>query len=69
MNREAITIMQACALVSVSRRTMYNWIAAGKVEVVRVPSGRQRIYVDSLWRTSSGTKIPIINERMSNCPP
>lgn len=50
MERKAISIMKACELVGVSRRTIYNWIAAGKVEYVRTAGGSVRIFVDSLWR-------------------
>jgi excisionase family DNA binding protein len=42
--------MKACAMVGVSRRTIYNWITAGKVEYVRTAGGSVRIFVDSLWR-------------------
>ena len=42
--------MKACELVGVSRRTIYNWISAGKVEYVRTAGGSIRIFVDSLWR-------------------
>jgi len=42
--------MRACELVGVSRRTIYNWITAGKVEYVRTAGGSIRIFVDSLWR-------------------
>jgi predicted site-specific integrase-resolvase len=34
----------------VSRRTIYNWISAGKVEYVRTAGGAIRIFADSLWR-------------------
>ena len=37
-------------LVGVSRRTIYNWIASGKVEYVRTAGGSVRIFVDTLWR-------------------
>ena len=50
MERKAISIMKACAMVGVSRRTIYNWITAGKVEYVRTAGGSVRIFVDSLWR-------------------
>ena len=33
MERQTISIMKACELVGVSRRTIYNWIAAGKVDL------------------------------------
>ncbi|MDQ3486351.1 MAG: excisionase family DNA-binding protein [Acidobacteriota bacterium] len=42
--------MKACELVGVSRRTIYNWIAGGKIEYVRTAGGSVRIFVDTLWR-------------------
>ncbi len=51
MERQTISIMKACEVVGVSRRTIYNWIAGGKVEYVRTAGGAVRIFVDSLWRT------------------
>ena len=50
MERKAISIMKACELVGVSRRTIYNWITAGKVDYVRTAGGSIRIFTDSLWR-------------------
>ena len=49
-NRKTISIMKACELVGVSRRTIYNWIAGEKVEYVRTAGGSIRIFVDTLWR-------------------
>jgi excisionase family DNA binding protein len=42
--------MKACQVVGVSRRTIYNWIAAGKVEYMRTVGGSIRIFEDSLWK-------------------
>ena len=53
MDRQTLSIMKACEEVGVSRRTIYNWIAAGKVEYVRTAGGSIRIFADSLWRNSS----------------
>lgn len=50
VERKTISIMKACELVGVSRRTIYNWISAGKVEYVRTAGGSVRIFVDTLWR-------------------
>ena len=50
MDRQTLSIMKACEAVGVSRRTIYNWIAAGKVEYVRTAGGSVRIFVDTLWR-------------------
>ncbi len=55
VDRKTISIMKACTLVGVSRRTIYNWIADGKVEYVRTAGGSIRIFVDTLWRRSDGT--------------
>jgi len=51
MDRQTLSIMKACELVGVSRRTIYNWIASGKVEYVRTAGGSVRIFADSLWRS------------------
>jgi excisionase family DNA binding protein len=50
LERRAISIAQACESVGVSRRTIYNWMAAGKVEYVRTAGGAVRIFEDTLWR-------------------
>jgi excisionase family DNA binding protein len=49
-DRKTVSILQACAHVGVSRRTIYNWINSGKVEYVRTAGGSVRIFADSLWR-------------------
>jgi excisionase family DNA binding protein len=57
MERQTLSIMKACEVVGVSRRTIYNWISAGKVEYVRTAGGSIRIFADTLWRepgTSNG---------------
>lgn len=53
IDRKTISIMKACEMVGVSRRTIYNWIASGKVEYVRTAGGSVRIFVDTLWREPS----------------
>ena len=50
VERKTISIMKACELVGVSRRTIYNWMASGKVEYIRTAGGSVRIFVDTLWR-------------------
>lgn len=52
--RPTLNIVQACARAGVKRRAIYYWIEAGKVEVCYTPSGRLRIYADSLLREISG---------------
>jgi excisionase family DNA binding protein len=51
IERQTLSIMKACEVVGVSRRTIYNWMAGGKVQYVRTAGGSVRIYADSLWRT------------------
>ena len=48
--RRRANIAQACAIAGVCRRTIYNWMSAGKVEYVRTPTGAVRIYVDTLLK-------------------
>ena len=54
--RQTLSIMKACEVVGVSRRTIYNWMAGGKVEYVRTAGGSVRIFADSLWRTPQQTQ-------------
>src|SRR4029453_8975418 len=50
LERKTVSIPRACELVGVSRRTIYNWLAGGKVEYVRTAGGSVRIFADTLWR-------------------
>jgi len=50
VERQTVSIPRACELVSVSRRTIYNWMAGGKVQYVRTAGGSVRIFADTLWR-------------------
>jgi excisionase family DNA binding protein len=47
--RRTLNLQQARELVGVCRRTIYNWLKAGKVEAVRTAGGSVRIYEDSLF--------------------
>jgi excisionase family DNA binding protein len=58
VERKTISIMKACELVGVSRRTIYNWLSSGKVEYVRTAGGSVRIFVDTLWRDPNGAERP-----------
>ena len=59
MDRQILTIMKACEVVGVSRRTIYNWISAGKVEYVRTAGGSIRIFADSLWQDPDQAQGPL----------
>lgn len=48
-----VTINQACALALVTRRTLYNWLHAGKLSFTRTAGGSVRIYEDSLHQGPS----------------
>ena len=50
LERTTVSIPRACDVVDVSRRTIYNWMASGKVQYVRTAGGSVRIFTDTLWR-------------------
>lgn len=66
LDRKTVSIPRACELVGVSRRTIYNWIAGGKVQYVRTAGGSVRIFADTLWREpESAPQNAAWNERLS----
>ena len=60
VERKTISIMKACELVGVSRRTIYNWLSSGKIEYVRTAGGSVRIFVDTLWRDPNNQDRPAV---------
>lgn len=51
-----LTILEACRLAKVSRRTIYNWLKAGKLRTKRTVGGSVRIDPASLFiSTGQGT--------------
>lgn len=64
MTRPTVSILKACQLVGVSRRTIYNWIDAGKIEYLRTAGGRVRIFEDSLWRDRDRQALPIVRRKV-----
>lgn len=46
-----VSIAEACALAGVSRRTIYHWIALGKVDYVRTAGGSVRIVQSTLFQS------------------
>jgi len=50
LDRKTVSITRAGELVGVSRRTIYNWMADGKVQYIRTAGGSVRIFADTLWR-------------------
>ncbi len=61
LERKTISIMKACDLVGVSRRTIYNWLSSGKIEYVRTAGGSVRIFVDTLWRDPHRSDQPAVD--------
>lgn len=49
-DRHTVSITEASTQVGVSRRTIYNWMAEGKVQYVRTAGGAVRIFSETLWR-------------------
>ena len=66
--RTAVTIARAQTLVSVSRRTIYNWINAGKVEYVRTAGGAVRIFVDTLFRPGTAADFSPLGSAQERHP-
>ena len=66
LDRKTVSIPRACELVGVSRRTIYNWIASGKIQYVRTAGGSVRIFEDTLWREpGADVESPAGLERLS----
>jgi excisionase family DNA binding protein len=61
VERKTISIMKACELVGVSRRTIYNWLSSGKIDYVRTAGGSVRIFVDTLWRDPHKAERPVMS--------
>jgi len=58
LERTTVSIPRACDVVGVSRRTIYNWMASGKVQYVRTAGGSVRIFKDTLWRDPDQSTSP-----------
>ena len=49
-----VSIQTAMVLAHVSRRTIYNWLAGGRLQYVRTAGGSVRIVAASLFRAGDG---------------
>ena len=58
LDRKTVSIPRACEMVGVSRRTIYNWIAGGKIQYIRTAGGSVRIFADTLWRDAQPGPAP-----------
>lgn len=50
LDRPTVSIMQACQVTGVTRRTIYNWIQSDKVDYIRTAGGSVRIFKDTLFK-------------------
>jgi excisionase family DNA binding protein len=57
LSERTLNIQQAMAVAGVSRRTIYNWIAAGKLTYRRTAGGSLRILESSLWQPDESTRL------------
>ena len=56
----SVSLDQAAVLLRVSRRTVYNWIRAGRLRTIRTIGGKsQRVLLASLQELSSGQPGPV----------
>jgi len=48
----SVSLEQACLMLQVSRRTVYNWIREGRLQTIRTLGGSQRVLLESLRQVS-----------------
>jgi len=56
-NRELMSVNGAAEICGVSRRTIYNWLAADKIQGIRTAGGCIRIYTDTLFKELKAEEI------------
>ncbi len=44
----SVSLDQACQMLRVSRRTIYNWIRDGRLRTIRTLGGSQRVLIESV---------------------
>lgn len=49
--RPTVSVQTACRIAAVTRGTLLNWMAEGRVEFVRTATGALRIFVDTLYKS------------------
>ena len=48
----SVSLEQACLMLQISRRTVYNWIREGRLQTIRTLGGSQRVLLESLRQAS-----------------
>jgi excisionase family DNA binding protein len=68
-DHDYVTIMQACDIAGVSRRTIYNWLKKGKIPFVRTAGGSVRINKHLLFvQEPSKPAAPVVIEVKTSVP-
>lgn len=54
----SVSLDQAAGMLRVSRRTVYNWIRAGRLRTIRTLGGKsQRVLISSLEQAAGGQEV------------
>lgn len=55
----SVSLDQACQMLQVSRRTVYNWIREGRLQTIRTLGGSQRVLVESVRQAAGQVQDPL----------
>jgi excisionase family DNA binding protein len=55
----SVSLDQACQMLQVSRRTVYNWIREGRLQTIRTLGGSQRVLVESVRQAAGSIESPV----------
>jgi len=61
-----VTSREACKILSVSDKTLRNWDAAGKIQVVRTPTNHRRYDIDSFFKSGIDNRYTALYCRVSS---
>lgn len=53
-----VSLSEAARIAGVCRRTIYNWMNAGKLPFKRTVGGSRRVYESALWRQEVKVESP-----------
>lgn len=66
-DRQLLSVDEAATKAGVSRRTIYNWMASGKVSFIRTAGGQRRMLAESLFH-ETGTSFTTVSEIANSAP-
>ncbi len=55
----SVSLEQACQILQVSRRTVYNWIRDGRLQTIRTIGGSQRVLLESMRQAAAAPMRPV----------